>query len=244
MSDAPKRRGFRWEPLAAMIALLLLGAWVAFAPDVPQEKREGATRVKMTIGSVKGAVDWLPARPASPNGVALPARDFYLHYRDGTSVGPKSFEQMEAVVGPAGMAQLTRVGSSDLFRLLNVTSWIGVIWVAAGFGGQLAFSGRWLLQWFISEKSKSSTVPVAFWWLSLVGSVILFAYFAWRQDLVGTLGQTSGVVIYARNIRLIAKQKRREARAQLAAASATKPADGAGVPANGAAGPDTLPPSA
>lgn len=225
MSDGVKRKGVRWEPVAAMIALLLLGAWVAFAPDVPQERRDGATRVKLTIGNLKGAVDWMPARKASGDGVALPSRDFYLHYRDGTSVGPKSAAEMEAVVGRAGMVHLTRVGSNDLFRLLNVTGWIGVLWVAAGFGGQLAFSGRWLLQWFISEKSKSSTVPVAFWWLSLVGSVILFAYFAWRQDLVGTLGQTSGLVIYARNIRLIAKQQRREARARVE-------------------GPDALPPSA
>jgi lipid-A-disaccharide synthase-like uncharacterized protein len=197
-----------------MVALLLLGAWVAFAPDVPQAKRDGATRVRMNVGSVKGAIDWLPARPASAAGVALPARDFVVHYRDGTSVGPRTAQEMEAILGPQGLAQLTRVGSSDLFRLLNVTSWLGVLWVAAGFGGQLAFSGRWLLQWFVSEKSKSSTVPVAFWWMSLVGSVILFAYFAWRQDLVGTLGQTSGVVIYARNIRLIHKQRRREARAR------------------------------
>jgi lipid-A-disaccharide synthase-like uncharacterized protein len=41
---------------------------------------------------------------------------------------------------------------------------------------------------------------------------MLFIYFAWRQDPIGVLGQTSGVVIYARNIRLIQKRRRREAR--------------------------------
>ncbi len=200
-----EKKGFKWEPVAAMVALLLLGAWVAFAPDVPQKPQEGAVRVKLTIGQAKGALEWLPTQPEDQ-------RQYLLHFRDGTTQGPKTGAQVREFLGERAYVQVTGTASNALFRLLNVTSWLGVAWVAAGFAGQLAFSGRWLLQWFVSEKSKSSTVPVAFWWLSLVGSVILFAYFAWRQDLVGTLGQTSGVVIYARNIRLIHKQARRAAR--------------------------------
>jgi lipid-A-disaccharide synthase-like uncharacterized protein len=218
------KKSFKWEPVAAMLALILLGAWVAFAPGVPQDKAPDATRVSMTIGAVKGAVDW--RGPETD-------RQFTIHYRDGTSIGPLPETQMRTTLGDPAVDRLLTSGSNNLFRLLNVTSWLGVIWVLAGFGGQLAFSGRWLLQWFISEQRKSSTVPVAFWWLSLVGSVILFAYFAWRQDLVGTLGQTSGVVIYARNIRLIAKQKRREARAAEASTPAADPEK-----------PDDLPPKA
>jgi hypothetical protein len=53
-------------------------------------------------------------------------------------------------------------------------------------------------------------IPASFWWLSLFGGVALFAYFVWRQDFVGVLGQSSGIVIYARNIRLIYKRRRRE----------------------------------
>ena len=41
---------------------------------------------------------------------------------------------------------------------------------------------------------------------------MLFTYFVWRQDFVGVLGQSTGVVIYARNIRLMYKQKRRARR--------------------------------
>jgi lipid-A-disaccharide synthase-like uncharacterized protein len=54
-------------------------------------------------------------------------------------------------------------------------------------------------------------ITPSFWWFSLLGGVCLFAYFVWRQDAVGVIGQSSGIVIYARNLRLIAKQKRREA---------------------------------
>jgi lipid-A-disaccharide synthase-like uncharacterized protein len=67
-----------------------------------------------------------------------------------------------------------------------------------------------MIQWIVSERQKQSVVPEAFWWLSLAGGIALFAYFAWRQDIVGVLGQTSGVVIYARNIRLIHKRRRRQ----------------------------------
>jgi hypothetical protein len=68
------------------------------------------------------------------------------------------------------------------------------------------------VQWFASEKKGQSVVPAAFWWMSLIGGVALFAYFAWRPDVVGVLGQCSGVVIYARNLRLISKHRRREER--------------------------------
>ena len=78
--------------------------------------------------------------------------------------------------------------------------------------GQCAFFGRMMVQWVVSEKKRESVVPSAFWWMSLIGGVCLFSYFVWRVDFIGVLGQSTGVVIYARNIRLIHKQKRRLAR--------------------------------
>ena len=40
-------------------------------------------------------------------------------------------------------------------------------WVLFGFLGQAAFSARFIVQWIVSEKNKESTIPVAFWYLSL-----------------------------------------------------------------------------
>ena len=202
-------KGVKWEPVAAMILLLLLGVGVAFAPDVPQPKPAGAERAKLSIGPVKGVLQWQTG--------AGGAVEYTLLYRDGTTVGPMGRSDVEKVLGPANVARITNTGTNWLYRALNVTSAVGVAWVVLGFAGQIAFSGRWLLQWFVSEKSGSSTVPVAFWWLSMIGSSMLFAYFVWRNDVVGVLGQTSGVVIYARNIRLISKAKRREERSAAAA---------------------------
>jgi len=94
-------------------------------------------------------------------------------------------------------------GRNLTYRLLNVESPIGVIWVAVGLGGQVLFTGRMVVQWLASEKSKRSVVPVSFWWMSLIGSTMLVAYFLWRWDPVGILGQAVGWTIYVRNLVLI-----------------------------------------
>ncbi len=75
--------------------------------------------------------------------------------------------------------------------------------VGLGFLGQMLFTARMLVQWLASEKSKRSVVPPAFWWLSLIGASMLIAYFIWRKDVVGVLGQGFGWIIYIRNLALI-----------------------------------------
>lgn len=211
-SDAnPPKKGMNWGPALAMAVLLLLGAWVAFAPDVPQPRPEGAERAKLSIGQVKGVLEWMPSLPPSGSSAERKPETFTINYRDGTSSGPLGRGQIESLLGPAAVAQITSGGSNWLFRAFNVSNWFGVAWVSLGFGGQIVFGGRWIVQWLASEKVKSSSVPVSFWWMSLAGSVVLFAYFVWRNDVVGVMGQTSGVVIYARNIQLIRRQARRAA---------------------------------
>jgi lipid-A-disaccharide synthase-like uncharacterized protein len=90
-----------------------------------------------------------------------------------------------------------------LFVLFNITSWWGVLWVSVGFLGQAVFTFRMVLQWVASEKQRKSVIPVAFWWGSLIGGVMLLAYFVWRKDIVGVVGQSTGTFIYARNLWLI-----------------------------------------
>lgn len=94
-----------------------------------------------------------------------------------------------------------------LYLILNITSPIGLAWVALGFGGQLLFTGRMLVQWFASEKSKRSVIPVSFWWMSLIGSTMLLVYFVWRRDAVGIVGQGLGWVVYVRNLVLIHRSR-------------------------------------
>jgi lipid-A-disaccharide synthase-like uncharacterized protein len=108
-------------------------------------------------------------------------------------------------------------------RLLNVTSPVGVAWVALGFLGQLLFTGRMLAQWLISEHRRQSVVPPIFWWLSLGGASMLLVYFVWRRDIVGVVGQATGWIIYLRNLWLIYRPGR------AAAAAAEDPAPEQGL---------------
>jgi lipid-A-disaccharide synthase-like uncharacterized protein len=50
-------------------------------------------------------------------------------------------------------------------------------------------------------------VPVAFWFFSLGGGLILFAYALYRGDPVFIVGQGMGTFIYMRNLMLIAKER-------------------------------------
>jgi lipid-A-disaccharide synthase-like uncharacterized protein len=81
------------------------------------------------------------------------------------------------------------------------------LWLVIGFAGQIVFTGRFVLQWLYSEYKKRSVIPVSFWYLSIVGSTLLFAYAIYRQDPVFIVGQAFGSVVYLRNLQLIAKSK-------------------------------------
>ncbi len=76
-------------------------------------------------------------------------------------------------------------------------------WVFFGFMAQATFMMRFVLQLIASERKKRSYVPVAFWYLSLAGGLMLLVYALVRRDPVFVLGQGLGILIYARNLVLI-----------------------------------------
>lgn len=221
----------KWEPIAAMLALVALGFWVVWGPTIRHEARPGSQLSRVNMGGVKGELEVLKDA----------AGDVTLRflYRDGAA-SPRTWtgEQFASEFGGEAFDTVTSNAGNPVFRALNVTGWWGLAWVVVGFAGQAAFFGRMALQWVVSERERRSVVPASFWYLSLLGGVLLFAYFAWRQDIVGVIGQTSGIVIYARNIRLIGKQRRRESRAASASA-APAPAAGAAARPEAGGGPGT-----
>ena len=83
------------------------------------------------------------------------------------------------------------------------------LWLVIGLLGQGIFSARFLIQWLVSEKEKKSVVPIVFWYLSLAGGVTLLFYSIYKQDLVFIFGQSTGILIYARNLYLIQREKAR-----------------------------------
>lgn len=88
-------------------------------------------------------------------------------------------------------------------------SWVGRFWVLFGFGAQAMFTGRFVVQWIASELRHKSYVPVAFWYFSIAGALMLLVYSAfWKHDPVVTLGQATGCFIYVRNLLLIRDERR------------------------------------
>ncbi|MGE4159843.1 MAG: lipid-A-disaccharide synthase N-terminal domain-containing protein [Planctomycetota bacterium] len=77
-------------------------------------------------------------------------------------------------------------------------------WMALGVAGQVCFSLRFLVQWITSEKKGSSTIPNSFWYYSVIGGIMVLAYAMHTGDPVFILAYSFNVLIYVRNIMLIA----------------------------------------
>ncbi len=84
-------------------------------------------------------------------------------------------------------------------------SYTEAIWIGIGFLGQGIFFMRWVVQWIASEKHAESRVPVAFWYMSLLGGLITLAYAIYRKDPVFIAGQSIGAIVYLRNLVLISR---------------------------------------
>ena len=71
---------------------------------------------------------------------------------------------------------------------------------------QVVFTLRFIYQWLYSEFKKVSALPLGFWLLSLVGSLLILIYAINRKDPVLFVGHLLGSIIYVRNLILLHKQ--------------------------------------
>lgn len=69
-----------------------------------------------------------------------------------------------------------------------------------GFLGEAVFGLRFYVQWIASERKKKVVMPVAFWYMSLVGAVILFLYAMYQRDPVFSVGMGGAIPVYLRNL--------------------------------------------
>lgn len=76
-------------------------------------------------------------------------------------------------------------------------------WLTLGLLGNATFASRFLIQWVASERAGTSTIPTVFWYLSIVGSLILLVYAIHLKNVVFTLAYLPNVAIYVRNLVLI-----------------------------------------
>jgi lipid-A-disaccharide synthase-like uncharacterized protein len=84
------------------------------------------------------------------------------------------------------------------------------VWIAIGFIGQGLFASRFFVQLFRSEMEGRSVIPVAFWYFSIGGGLItlVYSFHLGKVGLPFLIAQLGGLVVYARNLWLIRREKR------------------------------------
>jgi lipid-A-disaccharide synthase-like uncharacterized protein len=91
----------------------------------------------------------------------------------------------------------------DHFPWIN-GKFLGIAWSAwkvAGWMGNAVFFSRFFVQWYATEKRKQVVVPALFWWLSIVGSLLLLAYaLFYKRDSVFIFAYAFTWIPYIRNL--------------------------------------------
>ena len=88
--------------------------------------------------------------------------------------------------------------SDVLFHLhgLTITGWKLI-----GLAGTFLFTARWFVQLYATKKSRRVVMPMSFWYLSIVGSVMTLAYFIWgKNDSVGILQNAFPMFVSVYNV--------------------------------------------
>ena len=75
-----------------------------------------------------------------------------------------------------------------------------------GYVAQFLFAMRFVVQWIASERAGRSVVPMAFWFFSIGGGLMLLGYAIYRKDPVFIIGQAFGVFVYLRNLQFILRK--------------------------------------
>lgn len=76
-----------------------------------------------------------------------------------------------------------------------------------GFAAQFIFFLRFVVQWWESEKQGKSVIPPLFWYLSVVGTIMILIYSVIKKDIVFSVASVLNLLIYLRNISLLVKKK-------------------------------------
>src|SRR3974377_2427091 len=76
-------------------------------------------------------------------------------------------------------------------------------WGVLGFVAQGFFTMRFVVQWIAPRRARASVIPVAFWFFSIGGGVLLLIYALYRRAPVFIAGQALGLVVYIRNLYFI-----------------------------------------
>lgn len=89
---------------------------------------------------------------------------------------------------------------------INTPVSLGMLWHFFGFTGIILFASRFWVQWWCSEIRGVSYLGRPFWWLSLLGDLIMLIYFYTIGDPVNIVGPLFGLIPYVRNLILLRRE--------------------------------------
>jgi lipid-A-disaccharide synthase-like uncharacterized protein len=93
-------------------------------------------------------------------------------------------------------------GSNGTILLLLLNNEIPLPLKIWGSAGQVIFTLRFYIQWMDSESKSESVLSQRFWLVSMLGSLMIITYAAFRYDPILLTGQLSGLLVYVRNVML------------------------------------------
>jgi lipid-A-disaccharide synthase-like uncharacterized protein len=128
---------------------------------------------------------------------------FYIYVRNLQLKGAWSpipaIIQMLIVLGPAIIIVSFLLFGTFTWQGLVIATDVG-IFLIIGMIGQLLLNFRYFYQWYYSEKAGTSLLPLGFWIISAVASVLVVVYAIDRWDPVLFVAQAGGLIAYLRNI--------------------------------------------
>ena len=94
------------------------------------------------------------------------------------------------------------LGNSHNFNSILKNADVTLFLMIWGSAGQIIFTSRFIYQWIYSENRKDSVLPLGFWIISTLGSLMIFTYAIYRLDPVLFAAHSLGLFVYSRNILL------------------------------------------
>lgn len=98
--------------------------------------------------------------------------------------------------GPDWIRTPTKLAGDARVHHSAAWHWIGSL-------GAAFFASRFWVQWWRAERNQKADLSPAFWWISLLGSLICLVYFIEINDTVSVFNYAFGILPYARNILLL-----------------------------------------
>lgn len=82
-------------------------------------------------------------------------------------------------------------------------------WKAVGLAGSFLFAGRWFVQLWYTRKLQRVVMPLGFWLLSVLGSVMMLSYFVFgKNDAVGIVSTLFPSFVSVYNLGMHFRQRR------------------------------------